>query len=220
MKSVVSTNAVLPLLTKECTPMKASFSVWIFVLAMVLSFTTASRADSLSITFTGYEGHRVEGLVIDGVVFHYSDDSFFANVDNYVPTTNHISPPAIDLEGDEIVGTLELDLPAPATMFSYGFMIYGTRSGNHVTGASLYRGTAFLKSQWFPGAPDPMFTGGFASIQSDTPFDRVLIDFSITQGAAVDNISIEFATPEPESLLLLGSGVAGLGCLLRRRLLG
>ena len=219
MKLLVSKNAVPPPITQERTPIKASFSVWIFVLAMVLSFTRASRADSLSITFTGYEGHSVEGLDIDGVIFHYSDNSFFANVDNGVPTTNHISPPAIDLIGDEIVGTLELDLPAPATMLSYGFVTQGTYSGNHVTGASLYQGTTFLKSQWFAGAPDPFFTGGLASIQSDTPFDRVLINFATTQFAGVDNISIEFATPEPGSLLLLASGAASLGCFLRRRLL-
>jgi hypothetical protein len=60
--------------------------------------------------------------------------------------------------------------------------------------------------------PDPIFTGGFAGIQSTVAFDRVAVTFNsaATSVFALDNILIA-SVPEPSTLsLVLGSIIGWL----------
>jgi hypothetical protein len=53
-------------------------------------------------------------------------------------------------------------------------------------------------------------------VNSNMPIDGLMVSSFST----FDGMAVAAPTPEPGSLLLLGSGVLGLGGLLRRRLLG
>jgi hypothetical protein len=69
---------------------------------------------------------------------------------------------------------------------------------------------------------DPFFTGGFAGIQSTIPFDRVAVNFNSVAAPAfaLDNIRFANTTtviPEPTTMLLLGTGLAGVGAAVRKR---
>ena len=46
------------------------------------------------------------------------------------------------------------------------------------TTIELFAGSASVGSISFTGIPDPIFTGGYAGVASDTPFDRAVLTFS------------------------------------------
>ena len=46
------------------------------------------------------------------------------------------------------------------------------------TTIELFAGSAPVGSISFKGIPDPIFTGGYAGVASDTPFDRAVLTFS------------------------------------------
>ena len=74
---------------------------------------------------------------------------------------------------------------------------------------SLFNGGTPFGSLSYDGVPDPLLTGGFAGVQSSLPFNRVEVTFK-NAFFAVDNIRTGSVTPEPTTLVLLGTGVLGL----------
>jgi hypothetical protein len=173
------------------------------------------------ITFTGLAtGTEVNGLVVTGVLFTYTVGGSPLNgalqIDSGPGITNNVAPPNIVSTGDDS-GTLKMLLPSPTMVFGYGYAILTTGAVANATTISVFGGAALLGSLSYDGVSDPTFTGGFAGIQSTTPFDRVEVTFnsSAATAFALDNIAINSA-PEPTTMLLvLTSGIAGL--LWRRR---
>ena len=85
---------------------------------------------------------------------------------------------------------------------------------NAVT-VTLFNGATNLGSLGYTGSPDPTFSGGFAGIGNDTPFNRVTLSFASTSTAFdFDNIRAISAVPEPATLTLVGIGALALA---RRR---
>ena len=84
---------------------------------------------------------------------------------------------------------------------------------------SLFNGATAVGSLSFSGAPDPVFAGGFAGLQSTLEFNRVQVIFSDTaQAFALDNIrTANVNVPEPGTLALLALGLAGLSLSRRRK---
>ena len=95
------------------------------------------------------------------------------------------------------------------------------RSLSHpATTIELFAGAAPIGSISFAGIPDPIFTGGFAGVASDTPFDRAVLTFSDAGDAfAVDNVtfSANKASEEGQTLILLSTGVSLLLFMRGRR---
>jgi len=88
------------------------------------------------------------------------------------------------------------------------------------TTIDLFAGSTPLGSISFTGIPDPIFTGGFAGVASDTPFDRAVLTFSdVGDAFAVDNVtfSANKASEEGQTLILLSAGVSLLLFLRGRR---
>ena len=108
---------------------------------------------------------------------------------------------------------LIVSLPNLATQFGYGYALVPKGSISSATTIELFAGAAPIGSISFAGIPDPIFTGGFAGVASDTPFDRAGLTFSgVGEAFAVDNVTFgaNRASDEGQTLVLLSAGVSVL----------
>jgi hypothetical protein len=177
---------------------------------------------STLITFAGLaDGTEVNGLTVGGVTFAYSLGNGAVIIDGGPGITNNVAPPNIVSVGNN-TGTLIVTLPTQANLFGYGYAILNTVPITNATTISLFSGVTPLGSLSYNGVPDPIFSGGFAGIQSTIPFNRVQVTFNSAAAPAfaLDNIrfaNTTTAVPEPTTLLLLGTGLAIVATKVRNR---
>jgi hypothetical protein len=180
------------------------------------AFPTGSALLDFATLATGTE---VNGLTVAGVQFSYTVGGSPLNgaveIDGGPGTTNNIAPPNIVSIGNN-TGILGLLLPAPVTLFGYGYAILNTITVANATTINIFMGTTNLGTLFYTGVPDPGFTGGFAGIQSTIPFNRVELTFNsgAAPAFAVDNVRFAATIPEPSTFLLT---VVALALGLRRR---
>jgi len=175
---------------------------------------SAFPGSALLVDFAGLAfGTEVNGLVVDGVGFSYSLGNGQVDIDGGPGTTNNIEPPNIVSIGNN-TGSLTIALPAPANMFGYGFALNSIIDVADATTMSVFNGPTFLGSLSFAGAPDPVFTGGFAGLASTLAFDHVVVTFNSVAAPAfaMDNILVASAVvppplPEPPTILLIFAGL-------------
>jgi hypothetical protein len=180
----------------------------------------AFGAGSTLITFTGLpDGTEVNGLNFGGVTFSYSLGNGHVVIDGGPGTTNNVAPPNIVSIGNN-TGILTINLGGLANTFGYGYAVLNTVPLANATTINLFNGLTNVGTLSYNGVPDPNFTGGFAGIFSTLPFNRVELTFisGATPAFAVDNIRIANTTiPEPMTMLLLGTGLAGIVVKVRKR---
>jgi len=165
-------------------------------------------------TFTGLSiGTEVNNLVVDGLLFQYSLGNGDVIIDGGPGLTNNIAPPNIVSVGNDS-GVIAITFPSLITQFGYGFAIRSSAVVPASTSISLFDGPVPVGSLSYAGAPDPIFTGGFAGIQSTLAFNRAELTFNsgVASAFALDNIRTS-SVPEPGTLLLVG---AGIGAIVRR----
>src|SRR5437868_8896847 len=115
---------------------------------------------------------------------------------------------------------LVVSLPNLSTQFAYRYAINAQVSVPTATTIELFAGSTPVGDISFTWIPDPTFTGGFAGVASDTPFDRAILTFSNAGDAfAIDNVtfSANKASDEGQTLILLSAGVSLLLFLRGRR---
>ena len=133
-------------------------------------------------------------------------------IDGGPGTTNNIVPPNIVSVGNN-TGVLSMTLPSLADMFGYGYAVLNTVAVTAATTISLFSGATPVGSLSYNGVPDPVFTGGFAGIQSTIPFDTVRVTFNSAAAPAfaLDNIRTHpvgpTTVPEPPTMLLIATGI-------------
>jgi len=184
----------------------------------------AFPAGATTITFNGLaDGTEVNGLTVNGVRFTYTVNGSPLNgavqIDGGPGDTNHIAPPNIVSVGDN-TGVLTVTLPSSVNLFGYGFAILSEADIPNATAISAFSGTTLLGSLTFPGTADPVFTGGFAGIQSTTSFNRLELTFnsSAATAFAIDNLTFANAVPEPSSFLLAVLGLGAVAVMLCARI--
>jgi hypothetical protein len=166
-------------------------------------------------TFTGLaNGLEVNGLITDGILFNYSLGNGRLIIDAGPGTTNNVQPQNIVSVIGGNGGILTLTFPSSISSLGYGYALLSTFSIANATTIDLFSGTTNVGSLSFNAAPDPLFAGGFAGIQSTIPFNSARVTFSTTPGAAfaMDNIRTigTVGVPEPSTFVLL---VPGIGLL-------
>ena len=180
----------------------------------------AFGAGSTLTTFDGQTaGGEVNGTTVNGILFQYSLGNGALVFGGGPGVTNNISPLNIVSGFGANGGILTLTLPSPVDTFGYGYAIL-TNATIPATFITLFDGATPVGSQLYSGAPDPVYTGGFAGIQSTLPFNRVQLIFNdvAAPAFAVDNVrTFNAAVPEPATLTLLGSGIAAAAWRRRRR---
>ncbi len=200
----------------------------LLLLGMILSQPTATASviavapgafpgGSALLTFNGLaDNTEVNGLSVSGVLFGYSLGSGYVIIDGGPGITNSVAPPNVVSVGNN-AGIMTMILPAPATLFGYGYAVLDTVPVTNATTITLFSGATNVGSLSYDAVPDPIFAGGFAGIQSTIAFDRVQVVFNSEQAEAFafDNVTFDSAVPEPTTLVLMGLGLSAL--LLRRR---
>ncbi len=115
-----------------------------------------------------------------------------------------------------------MQLSGPVTAFGAYFLNAGDDPNTADTlslllGNSVTHTSQTLTIGTFGPAADN-FNGAYFGVTTSTPFDTVtLLQTNPGDGVLLDDISIGRAVPEPTSLVMLFTGAAGLGLLIRRR---
>ena len=208
--------------------------VWTLVAVPRASATTipigtgAFGPGSTLTTFTGLAlGTEVNGLTVDGVLFQYSLGNGRVTITVGPNTTNNINLPSIVSNAGANAGVLTMTFPSLVDTFGYGYALFplATSPLPNSTIISLFDGATPVGSLSYTATPDPLFRGGFAGIQSTLAFNRVEVTFNSVSATAfaLDNVRrgpavpASVPVPEPASLLLLGTGMAGLVANRRRQ---
>ena len=125
---------------------------------------------------------EANGLIVDGVLFQATKNGSSTNgvliVDGGPGTTGNITPPNLVSLSDLNAIALIVSLPNLAIQFGYGYALNAAVSIPVATTIELFARSAPVGSICFTGIPDPIFTGGYAGVASDTPFDRAVLTFS------------------------------------------
>ena len=125
---------------------------------------------------------EANGLIVDGVLFQPTKNGSSTNgvviVDGGPGTTGNITQPNLVSLSDLNAIALIVSLPNLAIQFGYGYALNAAVSIPVATTIELFAGSAPVGSISFTGIPDPIFTGGYAGVASDTPFDRAVLTFS------------------------------------------
>ena len=125
---------------------------------------------------------EANGLIVDGVLFQATKNGSSTNgvviVDGGPGRTGNITQPNLVSLSDLNAIALIVSLPNLAIQFGYGYALNAAVSIPVATTIELFAGSAPVGSISFTGIPDPIFTGGYAGVASDTPFDRAVLTFS------------------------------------------
>jgi PEP-CTERM motif len=157
-----------------------------------------------------------DGTLFDGVIYATPGPDPDAKITGaFLPLS---SPNTLGDAADDFFSgseSITFSFPSPIVAFGISFNTFATAAGAYTLTTGL--------GDIAPSALDPFpgfTTGQFAGFVSDTPFSAVTVSpvggFSYTLDDLTFVPGTPTSVPEPATLILVGSGLAGLGALARR----
>lgn len=188
------------------------------------SLITLPSAEALGtgsslITFDGLaSGTEVNSLTVGGVTFQVAllgtSTDGQVQIDGGPGITDNVNPPNIVSFGNPAGLKLTVTLPTLSSHFGYGYAVLAFDTIPDATTVELFSGMTSLGSLSYTATADPLFSGGFAGVESTIPFNRAELIFSEAGAAfAVDNIRFLPVTSVSErgsSLAILGVALVAL----------
>lgn len=189
-------------------------------LFIILGLSSAASADPITLTFNELTTRPVQGLTFSGVTFGFTVGGLASQDAVY----NRPGPGSLTfvqgavLEGDAN-GVLTLNFAAPTSVLRFGIAL--TTMNNLTPGftvqlfdpASQLLGVFSVNTTPLISFSEGQFNYSGALV------GRAVIDFNENfpgiRRFALDNLTID-PVPEPATLLLLGTGLAGVGAAVRQ----
>jgi PEP-CTERM motif len=158
-----------------------------------------------------------DGMLFDGVIYATPTPGPDAKITGlFLPLS---SPNTLGDAADDFFSgseSITFSFPSPVVAFGISFNTFATAAGAYTLTTDL--------GDIAPSSLDPFpgfTTGQFAGFVSDTPFSAVTVSPVGGVSYTLDDLTFVPGTPigvpEPATLILVGSGLAGLGALAWRR---
>ena len=191
----------------------------VFGLWLLLTSTTLF-AEPVTLTFNELTNRAVNGVSIAGVTLSFTINGIASDQATYGATlpgsTTNVSPPALV---GSTAGTLVLNFAQATDLLRFGITFNSFNTLDPGVTVQLFNssltviGTINVRTLATTSFTEALFN------QSGLLISRAVLTFNPTVSTfALDNLSFNsVAIPEPAALILLGSGLAALAALTKKR---
>ncbi|HEX4950734.1 MAG TPA: VPLPA-CTERM sorting domain-containing protein [Blastocatellia bacterium] len=190
------------------------FGAWLLLTASQLF------AEPVTLTFTELTARPVHGVSIAGVTFSFTINGTASNQALYGATlpgsTANVSPPALI---GSTLGILTLNFAQATDFLRFGITFNSFNTLDPAVTVQLFDASlALIGSSTVRTLATTSFTDGSFN-RTSVSIGRAILTFNPSVSTfALDNLSFNsLVIPEPAALILLGTGLAALAALARKR---
>jgi hypothetical protein len=197
--------------------MRTKLALAVALAAFMLAFASSALASSITLTMNEVGNQPINGLIVSkgGLDFAFSNPSGTLFYNSAGPgSVTFVQDPSIQ----GATAPFGVAFSAPVFTIQFGLAMSFQTSLSPLATVDLYNNSPipFLTMSFDSTLTDPFAEGLFQ--YSGGPVTNILITPNQIPGAlAFDNLTVDTTVPEPASLFLLGTGLAGIGIAAWRR---